>query len=451
MNKALIVVLALAFVAGGLLFVLLSSKDAPPPGASRPPVALPARAQTPRPRFPEPLPGTIAFEMHYEGLTAADKKLAYNAFYGYGRSGGDDTSFIKAVRERVDDLTTVYNPAFGPAQWSALELRDGKPAALYFDLNGDGKLTDDEKILPRDEASSNRTDFYTPDFVVRKDDGRLVPFRVLLRVQDYGSLSCMWSPACVLKGTTEIAGRPATLVFWCQGFSGAFTEYGRSSFMLNTGRDENRSYYRSTLSRLVCIGEEFYRLTLEGRHEKDGAVRVVLEKDTTPRGELAVAMAGQQDLTVRLTSGTLVGGEGADIHFRIVEQQTSLPAGTYRLTGAVVEYTWDEWSTWRMSVKEGPEVAIQPGQTGTAELGGPKLSVVAVDARKRYNSDTEEKSVYAKGTTVYLSPRIKGRAGEVYTRFSKAEAGRKHIDIEPAVRILEPDGKEIVVELMKYG
>jgi len=452
MNKTLIAVLALAFVAGGLLFVLLSPRDALPPGASSPPVAPPVRTQAPRREFPEPLPGTIAFEMHYEGLTAVDKKLAYNAYYGYGRSGGDDTSFIKAVRERVDDLTTVYNPAFGPAQWSALELRDGKPAALYFDLNADGQLADDEKILPQKGASSNRTDFYTPDFVVRKDDGQLVPFRVLLRVQNYGSLSCMWSPACVLKGTTEIDGRPATLVFWCRSFSGAFTEYGRSSFMLNIGQDANRSSYRSTLSRLVCIGDEFYQLTVEGRHEKGGAVRVVLEKDTTPRGELAVAMSGERDLKAQLNSGTLVAGEGADIHFRIVEQQTSLPAGTYRLTGAVVEYTWDKWSTWRTSVKEGPEVAIESGQTATAELGEPQLSVVAVDARKRYNSDVEEKSVYTKGPTVYLSPRIKGRAGEVYTRFSKAGPDRqRHVDIEPAVRILDPDGKEIVVELMKYG
>ncbi len=221
--------------------------------------------------------------------------------------------------------------------------------------------------------------------------------------------------------------------------------------MLNTGQDLNRSYYRSTLSRLVCIGDEFYRLTAEGSHEKDGALRVVLEKDTTARGELAVAMAGEKDLEVKLTSGTLVGGEGADIHFRLVEQQTSLPAGTYRLTGAAAEYFADGGSTWQIRVKEGPEVAIEPGQTATAELGAPELAVVAVDARKRYNSDVEEKSAYAKGTTVYLAPRIKGQAGEVYSRFSKMGADRRRVDVEPGVRILDPDGKEIVVESMKYG
>ncbi|MBN2130316.1 MAG: hypothetical protein JW741_12510 [Sedimentisphaerales bacterium] len=439
--RKLLVFLVLAVGAGAVLVLLPSCKKISPTESAR----------EPTPGVSEPLPETIAFDVHYRGLTAADNKLAYNAFYGYGRSGGDDTSFIQAVREEIGDVTAVYNPAFGPAQWSALEVRDGKPAAFYFDLNADGKLADDEKILPQKGASSNWTDFYTPDFLVHKDDGRLVPFRAVLRVHNYGSLSCMWSPACVLKGTTQIDGQPATLVLFCQGFSGEFTDYGRSSFMLNTGRDQDRSYYRSTLSRLVCIGEEFYRLSAEGRHEKDGAVRVVLEKDATPRGELAVAMAAEKDLEVKLNSGTLVGGEGADIHFRIFKQQTSLPAGTYRLTGAVVDYTWGKGATWRVRLEEGPEVAIEPDQSGTAELGGPELAVVAVDDSKRYHSDVEEKSVYAKGTTVCLSPRIKGQAGEIYTRFSKAPPEGKHVDIAPAVRILDPDGKEIVSEKIDYG
>ena len=33
-------------------------------------------------------------------------------------------------------------------------------------------------------------------------------------------------------------------------------------------------------------------------------------------------------------------------------------------------------------------------------------------------SDVQERSTYAKGTPIYLTPQIKGKAGEVYTHFS---------------------------------
>ena len=68
------------------------------------------------------------------------------------------------------------------------------------------------------------------------------------------------------------------------------------------------------------------------------------------------------------------------------------------------------------------------------ELGTPALSVSAIDEQERYNSNVKEKSTYAKGTPIYLTPQIKGKAGEVYLRFSQKSAGGNRVDGRQAPR-----------------
>lgn len=203
------------------------------------------------------------------------------------------------MKKKVKDFETAYNPYFKGAEWSAVEIKDNKAVALYIDLDANGKVSDDEKILPIQNPESgppNRAEFVTPDFILKTRDNRQVPFRTLLQVNFYGQparLNCMWSPSCVLEGTSTIDGQPTKLILFTNGFSGSFKDFGRSSISLQAGKEKTGSYVpRQILSSIINHNEQFYNIEFNGRHEKSGTVRVILTKYTGATGNLMTQLTG---------------------------------------------------------------------------------------------------------------------------------------------------------------
>lgn len=409
--------------------------------------------------FPEPPAGAIVFDMKYRGLSGAKDELRYNSYWGFGSSGGNESQFTKTLKKSIKELQPVNNRYFKGAEWSAVELKDNKAVAFYFDLNADGKASDNEKILPihtETQGTSRHTEFVTPDFIMNTRDGRQVPFRALLRVSFYGSSSrpqCMWSPSCVLEGTSTIDGEPTKLILLGYDFPGSFTKFGRCRFSLQEGQEKaGQQVSTQTLSSLINHDGQFYDLKLYGSHEKGKAIRAVLEKYTGATGELAVKLTGDTNLKVRLSSATITGSKDTNIHFNISGGQSKLPAEAYKLSSAYIYYGTENDDQWRVNFTEGPEFTIDPEKTCNIELGKPVLSVSAIDEKNRYRSNVKKQSVFSKGTTIYLSPKIKGRADEVYGRFSQRDPNsRRQTDMEPNVRIADADGKEVASAKMEYG
>ncbi|MHC4436073.1 MAG: hypothetical protein ACYS3S_01845, partial [Planctomycetota bacterium] len=119
-------------------------------------------------------PGAIVFDLKYRGLSGEKDELRYNSFWGFG-GGPHETPFLSDLKKKIKDFETVYNPNFVGAEWSAVEIKDNKVVALYIDLNTDGKVSDNEKILPiqnPESSSYDRTEFVTPDFVMKTRDNR---------------------------------------------------------------------------------------------------------------------------------------------------------------------------------------------------------------------------------------------------------------------------------------
>lgn len=408
--------------------------------------------------FPEPPAGAIVFDMKYRGLSGAKDELRYNSFWGFGQRE-NETPFIKDLKKDIKKLQTVYNSYFKGAEWSAVELKDNKPVAYYIDLNADGKVSDNEKILPipaEAQRTSRSIEFVTPDFIMKTRDSHQVPFRALLSVSFYGSSSrpqCMWSPSCVIEGTSAIDGEPTKLILFTDGFSGSFQNFGRCSYSLLTSAEKFGQYVpKQTLSSLVNHDGQFYYLKLYGRHEKGKAIRAVLEKYTGATGELAVKLTGDTNLKVRLSSARITGSKDTNIHFNISEGQSKLPAEAYKLSSGYIYYGTENDDQWRVNFTEGPEFTIDPEKTCNIELGKPVLSVSAIDEKNRYRSNVKKQSVFSKGTTIYLSPKIKGRADEVYGRFSQKDPNSsRQTDKEPNVRIADADGKEVASAKMEYG
>jgi hypothetical protein len=404
--------------------------------------------------------GAAVFEMKYRGLSGPDDPLAYHSFWGFGDGGGEGEPFVQAVKSQVKECAVVGNRSLQKNQWSVVELKDKKPIAFYFDVNADGKLSDDEKFLPAARTESNSPfpyAFMTSDFAMHTEDQREIPFRVVLvgNVYDTDRISYMWSPACVLEGQATLAGEPLKLFLYADGFRGSFTTFGSCSYVLLPAGQKLEGYLpRSPLSSLVYHKGTFYQLKLSGAHEKGKAVQVAFTKDTTPTGRLAITLQGKEPLKARVGRSVINGATGNSIYFEMPDTQSPLPEGRYRLTSGSIGYGVGNDSDWQATFSQGPPFEINAGKTRQIELGGLTLSVGAVDEKERYRSDVKQRSTYAKGTSIYLSPQIKGKAGEVYTRFDglQDKGGlNSFTGVKPHVTIRDPDGKMVASTDMEYG
>lgn len=418
-----------------------------------------------RPSTSEP----IVFEMNYRGLSGKDE-LRYNSYYSYGLRGGE-TQFIKELKRNIKELQIVYNQDLKKAELSAVELKAGKAVAFYFDLNADGKVSGNEKILPASKKEmklletqlngqtktimAEEADFVTPDFIMNTSDNRQVPFRVLLQVAfGRGIRNCMWSPSCVLEGTSTIDGHPATLILYPDGFSGSFTKYGQCSYYLLTGQEKlGQDIYRQTLSSLINHKGQFYHLSFEGSQEEGKTVRVILEKYNGPVGELAVRMVGEANLMSKLNSARLSGSKDKTIYFSISAGQSRLPVQEYKLNYASMSYGTQNDNNWRVEFREGPKFQIDANSMCIVEIGKPTISIKAINEKKRYEPNSKEQLAFSKGTKIYISPQVRGKASELYGQFSKRDPTKPggYTEEQPVIRIVDSDGKEVTSAKMKYG
>ena len=414
-------------------------------------------------QFPEPPPGAIVFDMKYRGLGGGKDEMRYNSYWGFGQVRGTDTAFIQDLKKKIKDFETIHNPNFKGAESAAVETKDDKAVAFYFDLDADGKVSDDERILPiATEAASTRavTEFVTPDFMMNTGDGRKVPFRVLLQVFFYGGSSrpnYMWSPSCVLEGTSTFNGKPTRLILFASGFTGAFDEFGRCSYTLQDPEESTGQYIsRHNLSSIINYKGQFYNLKLSGSYEKDKRIQVELREYAGATGELAIQLKPDTNLKTKLSYVGIVGvnDETVRLRFNVPSEQTQVPVGVYKLCDGLINYGVKKTDEWRLDFdfEQQPEFTIEADKTCNLELGDPKLLIRAVEENNRYKSDVKEQTVYTKGTNVYITRIVKGKAGELYDRFSeKQNDSLEFTDIQPELRILDAAGKEIAAAKIKYG
>jgi hypothetical protein len=286
-------------------------------------------------------------------------------------------------------------------------------------------------------------------------DDRQVPYRTLLQAAFYGEQTrpqMMWSPSCVLEGTSKIDGQPSKLILFSSGFSGSFKDFGRSAFSLQTGKFETGTYLpKGALSSIINHNGQFYNMTFNGRHEKGSKVRAVLTKYTGATGELATELTGNTNLQAKLSYIYVTGSKDTTIQFSVASGEGKLPAGTYKINRGNVNYNSDNGEKWRLDFQDGPEFVINADKTCKVQLGKPELSVSAVDENKRYQRDVKEQTVYNKETNVFISRIIKGKSGELYGRFSQRQENSEYTNIEPDIKIVDSEGKEVVATKIKYG
>ncbi|HRY52218.1 MAG TPA: hypothetical protein P5186_29675 [Candidatus Paceibacterota bacterium] len=402
--------------------------------------------------------GSTAVDLKYQVQTGVGNEIEYHSYWGFGGGGSDEDPFIQEVRKRTSRLSYVYNSQLKGRLWSAVEHEGRKVIALYFDLDGDGKLANNERILPTRKVDDHSIEFITPDFSLKSEDGGASLFRVLLRVSFYGrniEPNFMWSPACVLVGTATLEGQSTQIMLFANGFGGAFDAFGSSScgWIMGEPQPETQSYIpRELLSKLIRCGGQFYQLKFEGRSGLGHAARAVLTRDLSPTGAFAMKCAGTNAVELETKNIYLQGAKDRAICFRLENTAIQIPVGDYRLQRGYLKYRNKDQEEWGVSFSEGPEVNLRAEQKVEVLLGEPVLTVRAIREQERYVAEAKPVTVIQRGTRLYLEPRIVGKGGEVLTRFEQSPGKASQATLfPPSIRITGPDGQEVLSQKMEYG
>ena len=411
-----------------------------------------------------PPAGAVVFDLKYRAQTGGAEDIPYNSFWGYGGGQDEETktnAFLAEVRQKASHLYYVCNSSFTGRKWAAVEFHGRQASALYFDLNADGKFEEDERILPTRQTGQG-VEFITPDFMQSLAGGGQTFCRVLLQVNFYQGSSepnCMWSPAALMEGAATLEGRPARLLLFANSPGGRFDEYAASDYalQLDDQMKVKAGIYlpREALSSLIATEDRFYHLTLDGRRSNGLPARVVLVKDTSPTGALAMKSASSNSLRLTLTSLYLRGTADKTVYLHMSgsKDKVTLPEGTYAMQSGTASYGISNANEWQVSFTQGPQVMIKAGETIELPLGQPILTVRAIAERDRYNSKPAEKAVFKPGERIYLEPKIVGSGGELFSRFSqKTNSQHQQLtDRPPQITITGPNGKPVLSQVMEYG
>ena len=409
--------------------------------------------------LPNPPKDAIVFDLRYRVQRGDPNEISYHSYWGFGSSDQEakKVPFIQAVQKRTSKLTYVNNNSLNGRQWSALE-RDGKKiVALYFDLNRDGKLSDNERLLPNKTVGDDGVAFITPDFTTTLD-GREVLFRALLEVRFYSGNSepnCMWSPACLLEGTSSINGKPAQLLLFTSGFSGEFSRYGSCSQAILMGEKagaKNDYIPRETLSSLVRCESQFYHLKFEGQRASGHPARVVLTRDTDPTGSLDIKLLTAKPVETTFNGLYLQGVYDKSVCFQLENLKGNLPQGTYDVQRGYFSYGPRGQPNYMANFTKGSTVTVETDKKAELVIGEPTLVVRAIKENERYTQNPATATVFKKGTRLYLEPQIVGRSKEVFSGFKTRKTDKNQwVNASPQVTITGPDGKILLTKTMEYG
>ncbi len=454
---SIIVVIGIIGIVAGIVFVRSVKSPLLSP--------LPAEPQLP----PADQLGTqTTFAMTYRSSTGTRDDVQPQYWYGLGHNEQLKSSFIQAVRQQAENDLFIGQCYFfrdAPRQMLAVEYKDRKALALYYDVDGDGKLAPGERIVPGSGRSQSPAafDFLTPDFTVTAGNGKTIPFRVLVRVRFHGAPEDLNQQPSILiasagwyEGTAQMNGETVRLMLFSELSERGYTIFRRSSMGLaDSTQDMQQWYDRAMFSSLMLHDGKFYRLVPEGSDAVDGSLKVHLYEDKSPRGSFALNISGSEGFKSRLGSGTLLGDTDRTILFAIDSQTHELPAGQYLISSGMIQFGRQSDEEYYTPFRDLPAFTVRGGNTVTIELGKPRVQVRVVKEKKRYDCRPDDvESLYTQNTPLYIDAAFIGQAGETYSTFYQyvqRETYRTREYLNPHLKIVDDAGTQIVSQDLEYG
>lgn len=427
------------------------------------PVA-PAAGKPPREQDNSPPgPGAVVFDLRYRGVNPEDTHLFTGSATGWGAGDASDSKYLKRLRSK-QEVRAVHNPNLLGREWCGLEMTNDKVAAFHIDVDGDQRPDADERLTPsvipegHYFSRQNTTVFFTPDMELLMQDGRRVPGRFLLRVNGAEDSCPMWSCASVWTAEADINDRPYRATLRAGSVVGGFRTFGRTSILLEQAGVATNSKPRpswSPLSSIIRLDGGFKRLRFLGDESRADDFRLVLEPCTNATGRLAPRVVGSGGKTLESSFDyvRLVGESEPDVRFGLSVDKGGgvVPVGIYELSYARVAYSEVTNTRWTCQVSKYSGVEIVEDEICELSMGPPTLAVEAVDADRRYSSDTKPTTEFTRETTIYLSPKVSGPNGEEFSRFARAVNGKRKESPAPRLRIADADGSEVATAKLEYG
>ena len=403
----------------------------------------------------------VSFEMKYRGISGSEDDIdASSGWYGFGTSDSSIAPFFKAVKDQTDNELVACESSYFPGDSPGVfEYSGNDILALYFDLNGDGELADNEKISPTENASSPFGDgkcFITPDFQKKSRNGSQIPFRIMACTNQNGDNkpNVYWTPMGMYEGSAKIEGEEYKVYLFAPFHADSYTKYGSSSIGIVKAAEAQKHVSSNTLSSINYFNEKFYRIKFDDADASDNILTATIAEDKGKRGKVAVKLTGKEALKADLTYAIVNGAKERSINFRFTEGLNELPVGDYKISYGQMKFGKETTDEFRTTFENATPFTIEADKTTEIELGNIKTIITAVEYNKRYNGDKEYKSKFAENTHVYVDVDFIGNAKESYRDFNKLVKNENRTNSEGLpvhITITDQDNNQIASEDLEYG
>ena len=368
----------------------------------------------------------VSFEMTYRGCTGTNDDINISCgWYGFSERDCKDKPFLKAVKDQTNKNLLTYQSEYFPNDGIAvLEYENDTSLTLFFDLDNNGKISDDEILKPVENARQqfgNGSTFVTPDFEKTTESGDKIPFRIMACTSSNNGNrpNIYWTPVGMYEGSATIDSQKYNIYLFTPFHAKSYTRFGRSdiAFVKADDEDHRNRINGNTLSSINLFNDNFYRIKFDSSGNSNKTLTATLAEDKGPRGKVEFKLKGQQDLKAKLTYASIYGDSDNTVNFNIKDGFNELPVGTYKISYGRMDFGKDNTDEFNTSFEGWPKFTIETDKTTTVEFGDIKTEITAVEYNQRYRSNKEFKDEFPENTHIYLDVDFTGLAGESYRDF----------------------------------
>ncbi len=404
---------------------------------------------------PEVITGEeITFTLTYHGRTGENESLI-SAAYLFRDADFSDSTFIASVKEQAEnDVHITHNPLLVGREFSAVEHKDEAPLFLYFDVNADGQLSDNEKLPPTDIPGAQKggpdvITFRTPDFRVTDQDGQHSLFRVILLARIFfGNFDINWTMMGLYEGVARLGGKDMKLVLNPHFASQSYTQYGRSYWKLSPAANEKTSVTSGgSFSSLIQHDGILYRVKVKGTSEDGRTLQLAIAEDKSPRGKFAFNFQGKEGFKFVLGGFSLHSVHDKTIQVSLRGKGAELPVGEYVASSGRIGYGKNEARGYLTFFDHIPAFSVKKGETTTVNLGNVQAGLRIIKLKNRHK-DVQNQTEFDQGDSIFIDTVFRGASGEIYSCF-------KHLNNKDLnntlLKIYDCDKREIISGKIEYG
>lgn len=353
-----------------------------------------------------------------------------------------ETTFTTSLKTDAADRLFFNLPLIEDSPQIMVEMKFGRLAKAYVDLNMNGKLEKKEELTPGKDDT-----VLTPEFTLKRQDGTKTPYAFRLMVYSTGALA---SPMRVWRGEGVLNSERVTVVMKDADMSGSPGDTGKDQVRITS--ETPGPYGRPgfiPFSSIIKYKNNYYKTTYT-----DVSPALNLNRCDIKTGKLKVQLPLEKNIETTLLYGSVVGGKDTRLAFNIRNQKElsiELPAAEYFIPMLYITFKdkqGDDWYAITYDRNTSRLINLQADTENIVALGKPAARVTAVEQKNRAKTPDAVLAECKQGDILFLNIKLVGENGEEYAQVSRRKDPQP---VYPVLKILDPKGKEIASKSMEYG